>query len=224
MHPITLVRRLKAGWTLEDALHKPSQNAAMNLAGQRFGRLTAIEFAGHKQVGATRKVTKWRCRCDCGKFAIVTTLSLRQGFTKSCGCLRDEGPGRVTHGASRKGKMTREYNAWRAMKDRCSRQTCTQFPQYGGRGISVCDRWKQSFQAFLEDMGPCPTDYEIDRINNDGDYKPDNCRWATRLEQMRNVRVNALRGIDNEHISWSQAADVLAIPWWTLRRRLLANA
>jgi hypothetical protein len=195
-----------------------------NIVGQIFDRLTVIEFAGYRLNPNGSKHALWKCRCICDKETIVRGCNLHSKLVKSCGCLKREATARrcTTHGHSRRGAMTREYNAWRAMKNRCLLVTCTQYPLYGGRGITICQPWAESFEAFYEDMGPCPPGRELDRINNDGNYEPSNCRWATRLQQMRNVGVNALRDLDDKHVSWSQAAEWLAMPWWTLRRRLLA--
>lgn len=159
----------------------------INLTGNRFGRLVAIRFESVLRGLRLRRV--WQCQCDCGGTASVLADSLRRGETKSCGCIVREGI-HVTHGHSRrKGDARRHplYAVWCSMKNRCRNPKAFAFHRYGGRGISVCDRWSNDFQAFLDDMGPRPTpDHSIDRIDNDGNYEPGNCRWATGSEQSLN--------------------------------------
>lgn len=155
------------------------------LEGHRFGKLLVLVFAGtnnHHQ-------SAWLCKCDCGNRRTILGRSLRTGNTKSCGCLLavGSGEGHVKHGHSRRGKHTPEYNSWRAMNKRCSNPNTPGYKNWGGRGIKVCKRWLK-FENFLADMGPRPAFTSIERRNNDGDYKPSNCYWATRKEQRANQR------------------------------------
>jgi hypothetical protein len=156
-----------------------------NLVNQRFGRLIAVEDVGRSKDGQVL----WRCPCDCGNEIITKAGQLRQGKAKSCGCLRKDYPPRLRHGWAR-GKRSSEWLAWRRLKQRCLNPNHTRYAYYGGRGIKVCDRWLNSFENFIADMGPKPTsDHSIDRADNDGDYEPGNCQWVTKSEQMRNRRA-----------------------------------
>lgn len=153
-----------------------------NVAGQRFGRLVALE-----RVGTRNKAALWRCVCDCGREHNVVASKLFDGVTQSCGCLRQEAV--TKHGATRGYRPTPEYKAWLGLRERTTNPANKAWRDYGGRGITVCERWRNSFEAFRLDMGPRPSPgHSIDRINNDGNYEPGNCRWATRAEQNKNQR------------------------------------
>jgi len=151
--------------------------------GDRFGRLV-VERLNHVD---TRFNRFWVCACDCGKSAVVYQGNLRNGHTRSCGCLQQDimRAMQTIHG----GRQTPEYRTWRHMAQRCENPNTRGFKNYGGRGITVCVRWRRSFANFLADMGPRPSPFHsIDRINNDGNYTPKNCRWATKSQQRRNQR------------------------------------
>jgi hypothetical protein len=161
----------------------------IDLAGQRFGRLTVLRQDGHHG-----KEIMWACRCDCGVVVRTWGAALRTGNSKSCGCLKLEinRQTRVTHGFTRELARPREYHSWRMAKDRCYGVTRPSYRRYGGRGIVMCDEWRYDFARFYADMGPRPAGTSLDRIDNDGPYAPWNCRWATRAEQNRNTSA-ALR-------------------------------
>ena len=161
---------------------------ALEISGQSFNRLTAISRAG---IDAHGKV-KWKFSCDCGSEVIATASLVVRGVTSSCGCLRKEIArvnGRLTHGPIKHGESkTPEYMVWKTMRQRCVNKNSRDYPAYGGRGVSVCDRW-DLFENFIADMGPRPTsDHSIDRIDCNGNYEPANCKWSDDFEQARNRR------------------------------------
>lgn len=202
----------------------PKHKRFRDLTGQRFGRLTAKFYAG-----SNKKRSLWLCSCECGGLAIAVPAELSSGHKQSCGCLRVSVcvERSTKHGMSKRGKMEPEMNVLSGMKSRCYNPNCESFPMYGGRGITVCDRWlhgdgvKDGSVCFIEDMGfrPSPKHW-IERINNDIGYTPDNCKWATIKEQCSNRRSNIHVTINSETRILSQWAEISGIKYHTLYHRL----
>jgi hypothetical protein len=160
----------------------------INLSGKQFGRWTVLRYAGDG---------RWLCRCECGKEKSVPGFYLRRGDSTSCGCFATEllVKRSKTHGK----RHTPEWDCWSAMRQRCFNPKAKAYPDYGARGITVCDRWKDSFENFLADMGPRPGEgYSIERKDNDGNYEPGNCRWAKDIEQEHNKRSNHIISFKGE--------------------------
>ena len=190
----------------------------LDLTGKTFGRLHVVSRIGVKWFPNGDSKSVWSCECDCGsKIDVLGSSLVKERGTKSCGCLSMESKieRATTHGMS----DTRIYRIWRAMRDRCENSNSENFYNYGARGISVCDRWK-SFENFLSDMGVPASNHSIDRINNDGNYDPLNCKWSTRCEQNRNKRNNRLLSLHGITKTLSEWANHLNICQSSLRERL----
>jgi len=186
----------------------------IDLTGKKFGRWTVLKRAENKG-----NYIRWKCLCDCGAIRIVNGNSLKRGISKSCGCISSE----ITAERNRKHGMSKtpEYRVWTHMTQRCTNKTDGSYKNYGARGIKVCDRWLHSFENFYADMGKRPTEkHSIERKNNNGDYEPDNCKWATKKEQCNNRRSSHMLTLNGETKTMSQWSDITGISIGTLWARI----
>lgn len=182
-------------------------------AGMKVNMLTALGEAPRR-----RGLRAIRVRCECGTEKEMTVQDFRR--TISCGCEhRARAAERTRARATHRATATAEHGVWRTMRSRCNSPTNRSYAGYGGRGIRICERWND-FTAFLADMGPRPSpEHSIDRIDNDGNYEPANCRWATRKDQMRNRRMTIRVEFEGQTVALRDVADVLGIDRNTLLRR-----
>lgn len=180
-----------------------------DLCGRVYGSLFVISFAG---LTSARKA-RWFCVCACGRGAAPIGASLANGHTTSCGCVR--ATIKKTHGAT----GTPTHNTWLAMKARCANPKASDYPNYGGRGVTVCNRWL-NFENFLRDMGARPVGMTLERMNVNGGYEPGNCEWATQKQQSRNRRSTVYLTADGVCLPLVQWAEKLNIPRATLQARL----
>lgn len=185
----------------------------LDLTGHVFERLTVVEMAP----GKLRRSRLWKCICQCGNVKVTSSHMLRTGHAKSCGCLNVEKYSTPRkHGACN----TPEYTAWKDMKRRCFNEHASNYRRYGERGISICERWLD-FSNFLADMGPRPSsEMSIERVNNDGNYEPGNCIWATAFVQANNTCRNRYLEIDGRRQTVSQWALERGLDRGIVRRRL----
>lgn len=188
-----------------------------DLSGRIFGRLTVISHAGKRG-----EKNCWLCRCECGVQKVIMGESLRSGRAESCGCLNLEMvvARSTTHGKTH----TSEFHIWTGIIQRCTDPNSRAFADYGGRGITVCERWRNSFEAFLEDVGPRPTSgHTIERKDNALSYDKDNCEWATRVAQNNNTRRNVFithNGVTRTIAQWARES---GLKYAVLYRRLKAG-
>lgn len=179
--------------------------------GEKYNKLTAVNFSHYDH----RRKARWVWLCDCGNKTEAEAYNVKSGAVKSCGCHRIE---------TNKNKATSHgmvgtpiYDCWRNMVKRCNNPNATYYAEYGGRGITVCERWENSFENFYADMGDIPEGLTIDRIDNDKGYEPGNCRWATKTEQARNRRNTFYVDLDGKKVSLSECAEKLTISAATIR-------
>lgn len=197
--------------------------ALRNIVGQKFGRLKVIERANPD---GSKKV-KWLCICECGNSSIAQSAHLLDGRRVSCGCAHKPGNqvnpmSPRSHGHCTSGKSSKIYRIWSGMFTRCTNKNSPAYQYYGARGIKVCDRWKD-FKLFLEDMGDPDPGQSLDRIDVNGNYEPNNCRWATATEQARNKRSNMLLTMNNVTMTLVEWSIKYGINESTLWSRLIKS-
>ena len=193
---------------------------ALDLINKQFGKLLVLQrHPENNKFGKSR----WICKCSCGTEITVDSGNLTSGHTRSCGCLVTEHcktklkASHSSHGLSK----TPEYETWLAIRKRCHDESAKDYYRYGGRGIAVCERWRESFEAFYQDMGPRPSpDHSIDRKDNNAGYSPNNCRWATKEEQANNRSTNVTYLIDGESLTLAQIARLHQLNPATIKKRL----
>lgn len=192
----------------------------INLIGQRFGRLEVIAPSNKRTAGRSMI---WICKCDCGTIKEIAALSLRRGLVVSCGCYCKEVniKKNTIHGHEKGNKKSPTYVSWEKMMSRCYKESDPAYYRYGGKGISVVEKWHH-FEGFLEDMGERPSkEYTIDRIDSKGNYEPGNCRWATYKEQGNNTSRNVKFVYNGEYRTIAELADIAGIKYDTMYCRLM---
>lgn len=176
--------------------------------GTKFSKLTVIKDRELLRING-RTIGFYLCKCECGSTKLIRGFDLKNGKTKSCGC----GMGKCTHGKHK----TKTYRTWAMMKDRCSNPNSPNYARYGGRGITVCKRW-ETFENFLEDMGEAPKGLSIDRIDNNKGYSKENCRWATKEQQVYNTSRTTRLKLNNETLLIADVAKRIGVSQATIRR------
>ena len=190
----------------------------LDLTGKRFGKLIALNVRKHDGCYF------YECKCDCGNTKTIRAgaLTRKEKPTESCGCKSKPEKGErnpnYRHGHAPHGKRSKTLSAWSCMMSRCYREKDKSFHYYGGRGILVCERWHR-FDNFLSDMGPTPIGFSIDRIDNNGNYEPDNCRWTTQLQQVRNSRRNIVVNYNGKEMCFSELCEITGVNYATALSR-----
>lgn len=188
---------------------------SINITGGKYGRWTVLSRADNTSTGQSQ----WLCKCECGTIKILKSILIRRGISKSCGCLRLEVQSKMNyrHGHAVNG-ISPTYHTWAGMKARCNYSKHKAYNDYGGRGISVCERWN-NFKNFFADMGIKPKGKSLDRIDTNGNYCKENCRWATAKEQARNKRNNRLFTIKGKTKTIAEWAEINGIHYSSMHER-----
>lgn len=191
---------------------------ARDYSGQTYGRLTAV-----RRVDGPRN--SWLFTCSCGGETITQIARVRFGMTQSCGCIAKERLKKrsVTHGHAVNRTVSPTLSSYRSAYARCYQPSAARYAQYGGRGIVMCERWKEDFQNFLDDMGPRPDGMTLDRIDPHGNYEPSNCRWASPLDQAGNQIATIRVQHEGETYSLRRFASIMSVPYKSLYKRVVLN-
>lgn len=198
---------------MADAQPIPRNSRFKDLTNKVFGRWTVLSFRR-----TTSDKPAWLCRCECGTEKVVRAIYLIDGRSQSCGCFQRECVSEQF--ATHRKTGSPEHRTWKSMIGRCCNPKNPKYPDYGGRGIRVCDCWRESFQAFFDDMGRRPSGHTLDRIDNDGNYEPSNCRWAVLAEQANNKRTNHFLEYDGKRMSIADWSRHVGIPKAVINDRI----
>lgn len=202
----------------------PAKGNILNLVGRRYGRLTVVSFHDMEKSRA-----RWLCNCECGNVVVARSGALQRGSKQSCGCLLPYVNGVLnrTHGQGHPKARTSEYRTWEGLQQRCCNPSYHSFANYGGRGITVCDRWRNGeggigpFECFIADMGMKPSAlHSIDRVDVDGHYSPENCRWATPKQQSRNRRDCHYVECAGRRMALIEACEVSGVKYTLVQQRI----
>lgn len=187
----------------------------VDITGKIYGQLTVLSIDTMR----SSRVKYWICKCNCGNTKSIVGYSLKRGSTKSCGCTQGN-----RHGETIGGVHTKEYMAWARTKAKCQVKSHHAYKWYGGRGISMCKRWLDSYENFLSDMGRAPSKkHSLGRIDNDGNYEPSNCRWETHIQQVNNTRANRRIEYQNEIKTIAEWSRHLGMSYGLIRDRISKN-